>query len=107
MAVICLFFPPPPIGVSLSPIRVTLLVLADQDAEANASAPVALVAQLMKSEYFSLDIALSQNSGRRCRHGNQHRGNAGCREDHIPFHSNLHFRFTPGMKITSRQMNLL
>jgi len=92
MAVIRLFFPPPPIGVSPAPVGVTLLVLADQDAESNAGAPVALVAQLVKSEDFSLNVALSLRSRRGQRHRNQHRGNTGCREHRIPFHFNLHFR---------------
>jgi hypothetical protein len=92
MAVIRLSFPPPPIGVSPAPIGVPLLVLADQDAEANAGAPVALFAQLVKSDHFSLGVALSLRPRRDQGHGNQHRGNAGCREHHIPFHFNLHFR---------------
>jgi hypothetical protein len=73
----------------------TLLVLADQDAEPDASAPVALVAQLVKSNDFGLDCALSVSARRDAGHGAQHGGHAGCGEYHIPLHFNLHLKSPP------------
>jgi hypothetical protein len=47
----------------------TLLVLADQDAEADAGFPIAFLAQLMEAEHFSLHVALGTSRGcdHRCR----------------------------------------
>ena len=42
----------------LAPVRMTLLVLADQDAEADAGFPIAFIAKLVESEHFSLDVTL-------------------------------------------------
>jgi hypothetical protein len=98
MAVVWLSFPPKPIAVSPSPVFVTLTVLADQDAEPDASAPVALVAQLMKSDDFGLDVALSVGARRDPGHDAKHGGHADCGEHHIPLHSNLHFKKVPRLK---------
>jgi hypothetical protein len=101
MAIFWLFFPPPPIGVRSAPVSVTLLVLADQDAETNAGAPVAFVAQLVKPYDFSLGVALRLSTRRNCRHSTQHRYNAGCRDDHFTFSSNSPLRISPADELLS------
>jgi hypothetical protein len=100
-----LFFPPKPFAVRLSPIRVTLLILADQDAETNASAPVALFAQLVKSNQFSLGAALSLNPRRDCGNGNQYCGDAGGREYRISsyLHIHLHLSISASYHISPAQ----
>jgi hypothetical protein len=53
--------------VGPSPIGVTLLVLADQDAEPDTRPPVALIAQLMKPDHFCFNRALRSRSRRNSR----------------------------------------
>jgi hypothetical protein len=53
-----LSFPPEPFGMRLAPVRMTLLVLADQDAEADAGFPIAFIAKLVESEHFRLYVTL-------------------------------------------------
>jgi hypothetical protein len=69
-----LFLPPPPVGVCSAPIRVTLLVLADQDAKTHAGPAVTFVAKLMETEDFGLDVALGERWRRHhgCRTRNRH-----------------------------------
>src|SRR6266700_4724987 len=63
-------FPPPPVGVGPVPVGVTLVVLTDQYAEADARATVPLVAELVVADHLGLHAALSargrrgDNSGR-------------------------------------------
>src|SRR5580692_5555278 len=49
-----LSFPPPPVGVRLAPVRMALLVLADQNAKTHAGLAVALFAKLMEADHFRL-----------------------------------------------------
>jgi hypothetical protein len=51
-------FEPEPIGVRPAPVRATLFIAADQNAEMNAGFPVALFAELMEADYFRLHGAL-------------------------------------------------
>jgi hypothetical protein len=53
-----LSFPPKPISVPPAPVRVTLAVFADENAESHARAPIALVAQLVQADDFGFDVAL-------------------------------------------------
>ncbi|MGP8120315.1 MAG: hypothetical protein ACLP8B_07280, partial [Xanthobacteraceae bacterium] len=50
--------PPEPVSVGAAPVGVPLLVLTDQDSEADAGATVALFAKLVKSDDFRLVGAL-------------------------------------------------
>jgi hypothetical protein len=49
-------------------VRVALLVLADQNAEAHAGAPITLFAKLMEANYFRLSIALRLTGSGHCYH---------------------------------------
>lgn len=60
-----LSFPPKPISVRPAPVGVTLAVFADENAESDARAPVALVAQLVQANDLGFDVALcAGGSGR-------------------------------------------
>ena len=56
--------PPKPFGVRSAPVGMTLLILADQDAETHAGLPVTLVAKLMEAENFRFHRVLGPG-GRR------------------------------------------
>jgi hypothetical protein len=79
-----LSFPPEPFGMRLAPVRVTLLVLADQDAEAHTGFPVAFFAKLMEAEHFRLHVALGACG--RCDHRCRGRDSDG---DHDGRHQRL------------------
>ena len=49
-----LVLPPPPVGMGPAPVGVTLLVPADQDAEADAGPAVAFLAKLVEADDLGL-----------------------------------------------------
>jgi hypothetical protein len=53
-----LSFPPPPVGVGPAPVCMTLLVLTDQNAKADAGPTVALVAEFMVADHLGLNSVL-------------------------------------------------
>jgi hypothetical protein len=50
-----------------TPVRMTLPVLADQDAEADASALVAPITKLMEADHLGFDVALRMSRRGVCR----------------------------------------
>jgi len=54
-----LSFPPEPLAVPLAPVRVALLVPADQNTKANAGSAVTLLAKLVEADHFRLRSVLS------------------------------------------------
>ena len=61
-----------------APVRVTLAVFADEHAKSHAGASVALVAQLVQAEDFSLDVALRSGWSERNQNAEQSAKNS-CR----------------------------
>src|SRR3984885_3965414 len=70
-----LLFPPPPIGMPSAPVRMTLLVPADQDAKVDTRFAVALLAKLMVADDLGFNGVLGV---RGC---GDHRGRAGKSDD--------------------------
>jgi hypothetical protein len=73
-----LSFPPKPISVRPAPVGVTLAVFADENAESDARAPVALVAQLVQANDLGFDVALCAGGSGRNRNTEQRAQNS-CR----------------------------
>jgi hypothetical protein len=72
-----LFFPPPPLGMKSAPVCVALPVFTDQNAEANAGAPVTFFAKLVEANHFRFRGTLSM-SRRAHPRGSEHRHRNPC-----------------------------
>src|ERR1019366_910352 len=76
-----LSFPPPPVGMRPAPVRMALLVLADQNTKTHAGPAVAFFAKLMEADHFRLHRVLGV---RWCCDNRSASRNAGC--DHRGSH---------------------